>query len=186
MIYMVSKGPLRLILLSTVLAGLWEGASNESAKLMASHSPFLPPSDNKEPEPIGSLELRGIVREGKTVYLTFFDGVSKKWTTVSPGEEAAGFVVESFNEDRDAAVVRIDGRALTLALKTDGTHLRESRSAAFTSMMATKLLAVPSRGVSLEASPEEAHRLDLVANEIRQQLERAKFEANAVSLPNKS
>jgi len=183
---MVFKGPLRGGQVCSIVIFVLSFASVESHKLVASNSPFLPSRDNTTSEPVHALELRGVVREGGTIYLTFFDAVSKKWTTLSPGEEAAGLFVESFDEANDAATLRIDGRALSFALKGGGAQLRGNRAVAVTPIAATKLMAVPQVARSLEISPDEAHRLDLVANEIRQQLERAKFTSRQVSSPNKS
>jgi hypothetical protein len=165
---------------------VWKFGSDQSAKLMASNSPFLPPPDNKVLEATGSWELRGFVREGKAIYLTFFDGAAKRWITLSPGEAGAGLTVVSFDDAAEAATLRIDGRALTLALKADGPGLRGSRPVVFIPTGATTVASAPSAPLSLAISPQEAHRLELVANEIRQQLERAKLLAREANPPKKS
>ncbi len=145
------------------------GAPDHSSLL--DNSPFCPTTPDKSAAAAQQqLELRGVVREGGAVFLTFFDPVSKKWTTRSPGEESDDIAVESFDATSDAVVLRLNGRAMTIAFKPETRHVLQRSP---TAVAASPTTATPETVVVLGPSPSEARRLAMVAAEIRQKVEQA-------------
>lgn len=154
-------------------------------------NPFLRTAAEKSPPaaaaPSQAWELRGVVHEGNAVYLTFFDPASKKWLNLTPGEEEDGYALEGFDETNDAATLRSNGQAMIVAMKMDGWPARSSRPTVANLASAAKSPIAPVTPATPPGlSSAEAHRLELVASEIRQQVERTKFLTARRDTPTKS
>lgn len=153
------------------------GAAADLSSLI-SDSPFgavlLPKSAAADQSP--QVELRGIVHEGSTVYLTFYEATAKKWTTLCPGESAENIVVENFAETKGTVALRVDGKPIILTFSTE--HERTSSHEEGTAL-ASAPRSFPQAVVVPGPSPAETRRLELVASAIRQQLEQAKLQSGS-------
>lgn len=85
---------------------------------MLSNSPFAGANAATEPATPGSLEFRGVVREGDEVWVNLYDPVSKhaQWNVV-PGSGGAGLRLESYDPVTEHLVIVQAGRRLDLALR---------------------------------------------------------------------
>ena len=124
------------------------------------------------------IELRGVVHEGNAVYLTFFDPASKKWMTLSPGEQFDSLIVKEYRHANESVVLNIDGKMLVVNLKPTGnrsyvgTAIAANTLALNDATAATAGLApAPMPSMVLQLPESEAKRLDLVSIALRQRAE---------------
>jgi hypothetical protein len=122
------------------------------------------------------VELRGIVHEGKSIYLTFYDSTSKKWFTLAPGEQNETASLESFDLNTQSAVVRLNGNSVSVAFRKN-LNSGDVRHAVEYAVSSSGHMIQPMPVVIPATSPSEAERLSSVAAELHQRQEQQKAAA---------
>jgi len=159
-----------------LMLGVYSGARGDS-ETVSRVSPFMECVPAVQSNAASTqLELRGVVREGKMIYLTFYDLASKKWFTLQPGQQNETASVESFDFSSESAMVRINGVVANIAYRKVQKVFQTGSSVEYAATRSGALV-VPVPAVIPATSPSEAERLSSVAAELRQRQEQQKVAA---------
>jgi hypothetical protein len=185
----------RLLLIALLVAPGWLEAQTRAVKPpppapapdaldeLIRDSPFLPAGGPTVPATeAGTLELRGVLIEDGHFLFSIYDQGSKESKWVRLGERGAPFVARSFDHQNDVLTVDYQGRSVALKLPParvtglalpggpqgqNPAPLPSPQEAARPVQPQPPTAQAPAPSVPPNLKPEEAQRLQSMADEIR-------------------
>lgn len=178
----------RIFLLALLLPAVLCAQTADGPDLLdrlANDSPFLPPSGASAPgaPASGQFELRSVVVEDGELYFSVYDSGTQRADWVTLDETGGPFVARRYDSEKDALVIEVNGGTQTLTLKESRVHGADNAPAGPPTPLPTNTGGpapgepqrggpVPQPGNSAPpmptvTNPQEAERLQNLANEIR-------------------
>lgn len=151
-----------------LISALLVGALGVSAQEISTVSPFMPVGAAAGPATENSpVEFRGMVKSEEGLLFGLFDPVKRRSAWVKLNEAGRDFLVRSFDETSETAVVEYQGRSLTVVMKSP-----KIESVPVGRMPVVAGAVGPNQGpppatVNAASQAEEARRLELVTAEVR-------------------
>jgi hypothetical protein len=173
-------------------AVLWSQTDNTSDLLnrLAQDSPFVPPSGAQSPgmPSTGQFEFRSVVVEDGRLYFSVYDSSRQRSDWVTIDETGGPFVARRYDESKDTLTIEVNGQTQTLGLKESRVHGTDNAPSGPPAPLPTNNAptggptpGAPTEGkgptptnappgappVPVISNPQEAERLQNLANEIR-------------------
>lgn len=143
-------------------------AASVDLTTLATRSPFMPAAEagviGVAPEPVGTLEFRGVVVEPEGTFFSVFDATANRGYWLREGMSDGALRVTRYHSESGAIEIEQNGRAVTLELKQASTAI----SAKPVLTVSAPTAGHVRRTLRAQPSPEQIARMAQIAKEVRE------------------